>query len=86
MAIIKCPECGHSVSDQALTCPNCGVQIANQIIICPDCGTRYLKSQTECPNCHHVSTQDIITNEQKAPNPAPEHPKPKIRNYHPIHD
>ena len=80
MAIIKCPECGHKVSDQALTCPNCGVQIANQIIICPDCGTRYLKSQTECPNCHHVSTQDINTNEQKAPNPAPEHPKKNNRN------
>lgn len=24
MALIKCPECGHEISDQALSCPNCG--------------------------------------------------------------
>lgn len=24
MALIKCPECGHEVSDEALSCPNCG--------------------------------------------------------------
>lgn len=24
MAIIKCPECGHEVSDSATKCPNCG--------------------------------------------------------------
>ena len=28
MAIIKCPECGHVVSDKAPFCPNCGVKIA----------------------------------------------------------
>ena len=27
MSMIKCPECGHSVSDKAKTCPNCGVRI-----------------------------------------------------------
>ena len=27
MAIIKCPECGHAVSDQAKSCPNCGFTI-----------------------------------------------------------
>lgn len=27
MAIIKCPECGHDVSDKAPFCPNCGVRI-----------------------------------------------------------
>lgn len=27
MSLIKCPECGHSVSDKAKTCPNCGVRI-----------------------------------------------------------
>ncbi len=27
MAIIKCPECGHEVSDKAPFCPNCGVKI-----------------------------------------------------------
>lgn len=24
MALIKCPECGHEVSDTAVSCPNCG--------------------------------------------------------------
>lgn len=27
MALIKCPECGHEVSDKALSCPNCGYPI-----------------------------------------------------------
>ncbi len=25
--LIKCPECGHEVSDQAPVCPNCGVRL-----------------------------------------------------------
>ena len=24
MALIKCPECGLSISDKAAACPNCG--------------------------------------------------------------
>lgn len=24
MPLIKCPECGHDVSDQAFSCPSCG--------------------------------------------------------------
>lgn len=28
MALIKCPECGHSVSDRAPRCPECGASIA----------------------------------------------------------
>lgn len=31
MSIIKCPECGHQVSDKAPVCPNCGVEIAGKI-------------------------------------------------------
>lgn len=27
MALLKCPECRHDVSDKALTCPNCGYPI-----------------------------------------------------------
>lgn len=29
MAMIKCPECGNSISDRAPTCPHCGVPIAD---------------------------------------------------------
>ena len=27
MALIKCPECGHDVSDTAASCPSCGYGI-----------------------------------------------------------
>ena len=52
MAIIRCPECGHDVSDRAKTCPHCGVEIAGQIITCPDCGEVVFKDAAECYNCH----------------------------------
>ena len=28
MALIKCPECGNTVSDKAMSCPQCGCPIA----------------------------------------------------------
>ena len=30
MALIKCKECGHEVSDRASACPNCGCPIASE--------------------------------------------------------
>lgn len=30
MALIKCKECGHEVSDRATACPNCGCPIAGE--------------------------------------------------------
>ena len=50
--IIKCPECGHQVSDRARTCPSCGVDIAGKVTRCPDCGEYIFKDDHECPNCH----------------------------------
>lgn len=35
MVIIKCPECGNEVSDQAEKCPKCGINIAWQPISQP---------------------------------------------------
>lgn len=57
MAMIKCPECGHAVSDKAPVCPCCGIEIAGHIIQCPQCGNIYLKNEPECPNCHHLTSQ-----------------------------
>lgn len=51
--IIKCPECGHQVSDRAPICPSCGVEIAGHIVKCGNCGEIHLKSDVTCPNCHH---------------------------------
>lgn len=52
MAIIKCPECGHQISDKAPVCPNCGVEIAGKLTLCPNCGEIYFKNLDRCPNCH----------------------------------
>lgn len=61
--IIKCPECGHQVSDKAPVCPSCGVEIAGHLIKCSHCGETYLKEEGICPNCHHseaVSQKSFI--------------------------
>lgn len=59
--IIKCPECGHQVSDKAPVCPSCGVKIANHIIHCSYCGEIYLDEEEICPNCHHTPMADSHT-------------------------
>ncbi|MBQ2193353.1 MAG: zinc ribbon domain-containing protein [Prevotella sp.] len=60
MAIIKCPECGHQVSDHAKTCPSCGVDIAGNILRCPECGELVFAFHDVCPNCHHSLAQPIV--------------------------
>ena len=55
MAIIKCPECGHQISDKAETCPICGVKIKGNVVKCPQCGNVYLKDQAMCPVCHYTA-------------------------------
>lgn len=69
MAIIKCPECGHQISDKAETCPVCGVRISGNIIKCPHCGNVYLKDQPQCPVCHQSPTA-AINNINATANPA----------------
>ena len=56
--IIKCPDCGHQVSDKAPVCPSCGVEIAGHIVRCSHCGELYLKEEPSCPNCHHTETEN----------------------------
>lgn len=51
--MIKCPECGHQVSDRAPYCPSCGVEIAGHVVKCNHCGEIHLKEDITCPNCHH---------------------------------
>lgn len=59
MAIIKCPECGHQVSDWAKTCPSCGIEIEGKIMTCSECGEIVFKNQEMCPNCHHSFYEDV---------------------------
>ena len=69
--IIKCPECGHQVSDKAPVCPSCGVKIANHIIHCSYCGEIYLDEEEICPNCHHTPIADShTTTEHKESTPT----------------
>ena len=55
MAIIKCPECGHQISDKAPVCPNCVIEKAGKIITCPNCGETYFNSEGSCPHCHNAA-------------------------------
>ena len=66
MAIIKCPECGHQISDKASICPVCGVKIENNIIKCPHCGNVYLKDQPTCPVCHQSPLESTVATQQPA--------------------
>ena len=77
MTMIKCPECGHVISDRAPSCPSCGAKIENEVVKCPVCGEAYFKEQAECPHCHH-RTANASTMENEHPNnvvpPAPQSP------------
>lgn len=74
MAIIKCPECGHQVSDKAPVCPYCGVEIAGKTVRCPQCGEVYFKDQSACPICHQPNPNKTKT--------VPQQPKtvPPVKN------
>jgi len=70
--IIKCPECGHEVSDQAQTCPSCGIKIAGKITRCPDCGEVIFKEQSECPFCHRSINGALPKIQMEEPKSQPE--------------
>lgn len=50
MTLIRCSECGHSVSDKAERCPNCGCPIEKKIY-CEECGQVLSEMDKTCPNC-----------------------------------
>ena len=54
MAIIKCPECGQQISDEATVCPICGEKIAGNIVKCTNCGEVYFKDNGICPHCYSI--------------------------------
>ena len=47
MAIIKCPECGGTLSTLAKQCVHCGVQIST----CPSCQNVWVGGGSFCPKC-----------------------------------
>lgn len=84
MAIIKCPECGHQISDKAPACPSCGVEIAGKVTKCPNCGEVYFKEQEMCPNCHRPSYVTVPPVPPVTPTPSqvpPTPPTPPSQGY-----
>ncbi|MBQ9656274.1 MAG: zinc ribbon domain-containing protein [Prevotella sp.] len=90
--IMKCPECGHQVSDLADTCPSCGIAIAGNITKCPHCGGTMLANQTVCPNClesvssktprRQQNIEDTVTEQPQPEQSQPEQPEaPKKKNH-----
>ncbi len=50
MVLIKCPECGKEISDQAVSCPNCGISFGNKKY-CKFCGEKIDADCVVCPKC-----------------------------------
>jgi len=93
MAMIKCPECGHQISNKAPVCPSCGVEIAGKIEKCQYCGEVFFKEEGVCPNCHKTgetissaTTSTASTNKtqetavRKGPNDQASPKVPKRKN------
>ena len=50
MALILCPECGHSVSDKAISCPSCGYPINIPTTVTEQIAKRKPKRHRKLPN------------------------------------
>ena len=68
MALIKCVECGGTVSDKASVCPHCGAPILK----CKECGEVLPQGAETCSNCGSPCEQ--VFEEVKPPVP-----KKKVR-------
>lgn len=85
MALIKCIECGHEVSDKANICPHCGCPIENDPKkTCEECGQQLSENDTICPHCgcpvqkeDGLLTKKISTNEGVSTPPKPVENKKK---------
>ena len=54
MALITCPECGNTISNEAIICPHCGGSSGEICVVkCLACGTVYDGRIYSCPNCKH---------------------------------
>ena len=60
MALIKCEECGESISSSAKTCPHCGVKI--NLETCPECGRKLKGDEINCPDCGYPINKKNATN------------------------
>ncbi len=70
MSLIKCPECGGTVSDKAPVCPHCGVRIAD---VLPASSSQ---TEAEEPSVPHTAGNGVGVNHSQESAPAPENPNP----------
>lgn len=50
MALIRCSECGQTVSDKARACPHCGAPVERKLL-CDECGKEIPIGASFCPAC-----------------------------------
>ena len=74
MAIIKCPECGGSISSTAENCVHCGFRFK----VCPECGAASEKSDEMCKSCGFRFVKKAEMAETLDAEPKADVPKPKV--------
>lgn len=64
MALVKCKECGKSMSAQAKTCPHCGIK--NDVRTCPECNNEVKEGDIYCKECGYPlkkkNSSNIVSN------------------------
>lgn len=75
MNIIKCPECGHMISDSSKFCPECGTKIAGHIDV-PQINDNPTEREMPLQNDNNTTTAPPTPPVQPAP-PMPEVPGEK---------
>ena len=60
MALIKCKECGKSISSGVSVCPHCGFN--NKKYTCPECGKPIKETDDYCSECGYPLKENKVTN------------------------
>lgn len=68
MALIKCTECGGTISDTATVCPHCGAPIMK----CKECGAMLPAGATTCPSCGAPADAVFEKEEKEQPTVKPQ--------------
>lgn len=69
MALIKCPNCGNQISDQAQRCIHCGYSFEMmESRVCIECGALVPANADICPNCGYPLGKMNVTPDSEAEN------------------
>lgn len=55
MSLVKCPECGKEISDQAASCPNCGMPMHQSTIKSTSVSLPQNNDLLHCPKCYSTN-------------------------------